>query len=203
MRKILINFAHPARSHSKINSALRSAVQNLDDVTVNDLYAHYPDFMIDIKREQALCEAHDVIIFQHPFYWYSTPAIVKEWMDLVLEHGWAYGSTGKALAGKFFIQALSGGGDANSYQREGFNRYTIEELTTPMQATANLCLLTYLPPFTVLGTHRGLPHEEIVAHAEDYRSLIIALREETLDLNTVKQYPFLNSDLNAVIQGYS
>ena len=97
MKKILINFAHPAKSHSNINKALRKAVETLDNVTVNDLYANYPDFMIDIKREQALCEAHDIIIFQHPFYWYSTPAIIKEWFDLVLEHGWAYGSEGKAL----------------------------------------------------------------------------------------------------------
>ena len=81
MNKILINFAHPAKTRSKINRALRSVVENLENVTLNDLYAAYPDFLIDVEREQNLCEEHDVIIFQHPFYWYSTPAIVKEWMD--------------------------------------------------------------------------------------------------------------------------
>ena len=86
MRKVLINFAHPARKRSKINSALRAALEGLDDVTINDLYANYPDFLIDVEREQSLCEDHDVIIFQHPFYWYSTPAIMKEWLDLVLQH---------------------------------------------------------------------------------------------------------------------
>ena len=54
--KILINFAHPAKSHSNINKALRKAVEELDNVKVNDLDANYPDFMIDIKLEQALCE---------------------------------------------------------------------------------------------------------------------------------------------------
>ncbi len=102
MNKVLINFAHPARARSKINNALRAAVENLEDVTFNDLYAAYPDFLIDVKREQRLCENHDVIIFQHPFYWYSTPAIMKEWLDLVLEHGWAYGHEGTALQGKIF-----------------------------------------------------------------------------------------------------
>lgn len=65
-----------------MNNALRAAVEELNDVTINDLYAHYPDFLIDVPREQALCENHDIIIFQHPFYWYSTPSIMKEWLDL-------------------------------------------------------------------------------------------------------------------------
>ncbi len=203
MKKVLINFAHPARSHSKINSALRAAVQDIKGVTINDLYAQYPDFMIDTEREQVLCETHDVIIFQHPLYWYSTPAIIKEWMDLVLEHGWAYGTTGKALEGKIFLQALSGGGDADTYQREGLNRFTIEELTSPMQATANLCCLRWLPPFTVLGAHRGLPHAEIEAHAEDYRRVVLALKNSTLDLDIAGKFPFVNSDLNAIIKGHN
>ncbi|MCU7375699.1 NAD(P)H-dependent oxidoreductase [Paucibacter sp. O1-1] len=74
-------------------------------MTINDLYANYPDFLIDVAREQQLCESHDVIIFQHPFYWYSTPAIVKEWLDLVLEHGWAYGKTGTALKDKMVLSS--------------------------------------------------------------------------------------------------
>lgn len=202
MKKILINFAHPARSHSKINNALRAAVQDIEGVTFNDLYAQYPDFMIDVEREQALCEAHDVIIFQHPLYWYSTPAIMKEWMDLVLEHGWAYGSGRKALEGKVFLQALSGGGEADTYQREGSNGYTIEELTSPIQATAKLCGLRWIPPFVVLGVHRGLPHKEVVSHSENYRNVVIALREDVLDLDTVKDFPFVNCKLNTMLKGF-
>ena len=76
MKKVLINFAHPAKARSLINRALRAAVEGLEAVSVNDLYAAYPDFLIDVKKEQRLCQAHDVIIFQHPFYWYSTPAIM-------------------------------------------------------------------------------------------------------------------------------
>jgi len=88
-----------------MNKALLSSINDLEGVTVNDLYARYPDFLIDVRKEQALCEEHDVIVFQHPFYWYSTPSIIKEWLDLVLEHGWAFGSEGKALHGKIFLQA--------------------------------------------------------------------------------------------------
>jgi len=200
MKKILINFAHPAKSHSNINKALRKAVETLEGVTVNDLYANYPDFMIDIQREQALCEAHDIIIFQHPFYWYSTPAIMKEWLDLVLEHGWAYGSEGKALENKLFFQVITTGGDASTYQKDGYNQFTINELTSPYQATAKLCNMTWLPPFTVSGVHRGLEQEKVQSHSEDYRRTIIALRDSLFDIEQAKQQPFLNSDINRMIR---
>lgn len=200
MNKILINFAHPARTRSKINNALRAAVKNLEGVTLNDLYASYPDFLIDVEREQDLCENHDVIIFQHPFYWYSTPAIVKEWLDLVLQHGWAYGSKGKALEGKYTLQALSGGGDASTYQKNGYNKFTIGELTSPFRATANLCNMIWLPPFAVLGIHRGLPEEKVNLHAEDYRRTVIALRDGTLDIAQAQKGEFINSDLNSTIR---
>ena len=201
MKKVLINFAHPARSRSKMNKALRHSVESLDGVFVNDLYAQYPDFMIDVEREQKLCEAHDVIIFQHPFYWYSTPAIVKEWLDLVLQHDWAYGSQGKALQGKILMQALTAGGDHSTYSEQGYNQFTIRELTYPMQATAKLCNLSWIPPFAVLGIHRGLAHEKVIEHAENYRRLIIALRENTLNLDQVHDAEFVNSNLDAVIGG--
>jgi hypothetical protein len=38
MNKVLINFAHPAIARSKINAALRTAVEGLEGVTFNDLY---------------------------------------------------------------------------------------------------------------------------------------------------------------------
>jgi len=200
MNKVLINFAHPARARSKINNALRAAVEDLEDVTFNDLYATYPDFQIDVKREQSLCENHDVIIFQHPFYWYSTPSIMKEWLDLVLEHGWAYGSEAKALRGKFFLQAITAGGDDSTYRKDGFNAFTIGELTSPYRATAKLCKMNWLPPFTVLGIHRGLSDKNVKVHAEDYRRAVIALRDDTLDFEKAGQSQYLNSDLNSMIR---
>lgn len=195
MKKVLINFAHPAKSRSNINRALLDKTEDLEHVTVNDLYARYPDFLIDVAHEQALCESHDIIIFQHPFYWYSSPAIVKEWFDLVLEHGWAYGSQGRALMGKYFMQAISAGGDAITYQKEGYNEYTVSELLSPFRATSKLCNLIWLPPFMVFGAHRGMGDEQVDAYAEDYRNILIALGNETLDIDTVARQEFMNTRL--------
>lgn len=199
MKKILILFAHPAYRRSKINTALRGAIEGLDNITMHDLYDCYPDFLIDVPREQQICEAHDVIVYQHPFYWYSTPAILKEWQDLVLEHSWAYGTDGTALHGKITFQTLTGGGDAATYQKDGYNRFTIQELTSPYQATAHLCGMTWLPPFTVLGVHRGLPEHQITHHAEDYRRTLIAIRDDHLDIERAQSSEYLNSDLNSII----
>ena len=199
MKRILLCFAHPAISRSVMNRAMREAVTDVDGVTVHDLYRCYPDFFIDVNHEQRLCEEHDIIVFQHPFYWYSTPAIIKEWQDLVLQHGWAYGSEGRALEGKYYFHALTAGGDDTTYHRQGANLFTIGEFLSPLRAMANLCRLQWLPPFAVLGIHRGLPDEQIRSHARDYHRLITALRDETLDLETVKHSSYLNSDLNSVI----
>lgn len=200
MKKILINFAHPAVSRSKINRALRAAVENIEGVTINDLYANYPDFLIDVKREQALCMDHDIIVFQHPFYWYQTPAIMKEWLDLVLEHGWAYGSGINALEGKYFMQAITAGGDRSTYQREGLNYFTISELIAPYRAMVNLCKMNWLPPFVVHGIHRGLPEDEVTFHAENYRRAIIAFRDGMCDMEKALCEEYINRDLDQVIR---
>ncbi|GAA0415927.1 NAD(P)H-dependent oxidoreductase [Cocleimonas flava] len=200
MKKILINYAHPAKSRSTVNRSLIKTTNSLEGLTVNDLYANYPDFLIDVEREQALCEAHDIIIFQHPFYWYSTPAIMKEWLDLVLEHGWAYGSKGHQLEGKIFLQAISSGADAETYQPSGYNEFTYAELTTPYRATAKLCNMTWLPPFVVSGVHRGLAQDELQKHTDDYLKTLTALRDDQIDLVLAGQQETLNSDLNSVIK---
>ena len=200
VKKILINFAHPAKTKSKINRALREAVEGLEHVTVNDLYANYPDFMIDIKREQKLCEEHDVIIFQHPFYWYQAPSIVKEWMDLVLQHDWAYGTHGNALEGKLFMQALTAGGDESTYRQEGSNLHTIAELTSPFASTANLCKMQWIPPFVVLGIHRGLPQDQIKFHAGNYKRFITELRNGNVDVELAKTAKYCSASIDKIIR---
>ena len=98
--RVLILFAHPALEKSRVNRRLSAAVSSLPGVTFHDLYEAYPDFDVDVRREQELLGSHDLVVLQHPFFWYSIPPLLKQWIDLVLEHGWAYGSEGKALVGK-------------------------------------------------------------------------------------------------------
>ncbi len=117
-KRILILFAHPRLSASVVQRAMLNAIEGLEHVTFHDLYAAYPDFLIDVKREQELLLAHDIIVFQHPFYWYSCPAIIKEWLDLVLENGWAYGTGGSKLHRKYMMNAVSTGGSQRRLSQE-------------------------------------------------------------------------------------
>jgi glutathione-regulated potassium-efflux system ancillary protein KefG len=132
------------------------------------------------------------VVLQHPIFWYSTPAIVKEWEDLVLEHGWAYGSTGAALRGKLLLQAVTTGGRAEAYHRDGFNRFTIRELLAPIEQTAHLCGMHYLPPFVVSGTHAMEP-AAMQRHAQAYRGLIERLRDRPADLETLDRVAIVQS----------
>lgn len=196
--RVLVLFAHPARDRSRVNVRLALAVRSLPGVTFHDLYEAYPDFEIDVAREQALLLAHDVIVLQHPFYWYSTPALVKEWEDRVLEHGWAYGRGGDKLHGKCLVSALTAGGSEESYSGAGHNGLTIRALLAPIEQSARLCGIDVLAPFVVHGTHR-LTDAAIDAHAQDYRRVVEALVRGSLDRDRARTLPRLNADLASVL----
>ena len=106
MNRILILFAHPAFERSRVHRSLIEATSQLDGITIHDLYEDYPEFDIDIVKEKQLLLQHPVIVWQHPLFWYSGPALSKQWQDLVLEHGWAYGTQGHALDGKKIFNAI-------------------------------------------------------------------------------------------------
>ena len=174
MSRVLILYAHPAPHRSLANAAMIAAVRDLPGVTVHDLYETYPDLLIDIEAEQDLLVRHDVIVLQHPLFWYSAPAIVKEWLDVVLEHGFAYGESGAALAGKSWQQAVTAGGGAAAYGPAGRNRFTIPELLRPFEATAALCGCRWLDPFVMHAAHL-LDAAGVAAESARYRSLVATL----------------------------
>jgi glutathione-regulated potassium-efflux system ancillary protein KefG len=147
--RLLILFAHPALEKSRANRALLAALDGLPQVTLHDLYEEYPNLDIKVAREQALLREHDIVVFQHPFYWYSAPSLVKEWQDLVLTYGFAYGPKGTALAGKWCTNAITAGGPANAYQEDGYNHFTVRQLLAPFEQTARLCGMKYLDPFVL------------------------------------------------------
>lgn len=190
-RRILIVFAHPILERSRVNRRLIDGVRDLDGVTVHDLYEVYPTFAVDPAREQALLIAHDVIVLHHPFYWYSAPALLKEWMDLVFALGWAYGPGGVALRGKLMLNAITTGGSAEAYRAEGKNRFTMRELLAPFDQSAHLCGMTYLAPFVVHGALRLGDADDVEPHVRAYRALLTALRDDTLDLGAAARAPSL------------
>lgn len=165
---VLLVFAHPSYERSRASRSLLGEDAMPDGVTFHDLYEAYPDFMINVRREQALLLAHDVVLLQFPFYWYATPALLKEWFDVVWLHGFAYGEDGTRLAGKTLSVVTTTGGHAASYGRDGRNAYTVEEFLRPLERTAHLCGMRWDPPMVI--------HADEIDHAAGpYRDRIAAL----------------------------
>jgi glutathione-regulated potassium-efflux system ancillary protein KefG len=187
-KKILILFAHPALQKSRIHAELLKNIPS--SITLHDLYEEYPNMDIDVAKEQKLLTDHDTIVFQFPLYWYSTPAIIKEWLDLVLTHSWAYGSNAHALENKIWINALSSSGSREVYQPDGEKGHTIRELLCPLELTAKLCKMKYLPPFVIHGSH-VLSDLEVNEKSIQYSKFLSSLENESFDLN-------LLSDTNAL-----
>ena len=190
-QKILILFAHPKLEKSHVNLRLLEEIPKDNHITFHDLYECYADFNIDAEREKELLLAHDIIIWQHPFYWYSCPPLLKQWIDIVLEFGWAYGPEGTALKGKIIFNAITTGGSKEAYSHEGRNKYTIQELLAPFNQTARLCHMIYLPPFAVQGTHR-LSNEQLEKYSVQYKVLLEKLSNRDLDINKISSLNFLN-----------
>ncbi|ALC83089.1 MULTISPECIES: NAD(P)H-dependent oxidoreductase [Bacillus] len=151
--KTLVIVAHPNLANSVINKALMERLQQEQDITVHDLYAQYPDKRIDVEREQKLLLDHERIVFQFPLYWYSSPSLLKEWQDVVLTYGWAYGSEGTKLRGKEFSLAISIGSPEEAYQAGGSNHFSMSEITKPFQAMANFTGMHFLPMYLTHGAN--------------------------------------------------
>ncbi|MGE8720302.1 NAD(P)H-dependent oxidoreductase [Leptospira terpstrae] len=152
MPKILILLVHPALEKSKANQMLLDSIPNSENITLHDLYEEYPNFSINVKTEQNLMADHQIILFQHPLYWYSCPPLMKLWIDLVLDDGWAYGPGGNQLKGKKWIQVITTGGSKDAYSKDGFHGYETEDFLLPFRRTAELCGMDFLKPFLVQGT---------------------------------------------------
>jgi glutathione-regulated potassium-efflux system ancillary protein KefG len=200
MAAVLILFAHPALEKSRVHAQLIKEVRGINGVTFHDLYEAYPDFDIDVRQEQDLLLKHDIIVWQHPFYWYSSPAIIKQWQDLVLEHGWAYGTNGRQLVGKRILNAITCGGPREAYTAQGRNRFEIRQLLAPFNQTAFLCGMQYLPPFVVHGTHRFVK-KDIEIYTAQYRKLLVSLAQDSIPAEQWQTVTYLN-DLAHISEKY-
>lgn len=165
--KVLLLYAHPESQNSVANRILLRPAQHLEHVTVHDLYAHYPDFFIDIHYEQQLLCRHQIIVFQHPLYTYSCPALLKEWLDRVLSRGFSSGVDGNALAGKFWRSVITTGETEAAYSTDGDNRYPLEDILRPFELTAAMCRMHWLKPMIVYWARRQKP-EFLMGQAKSY-----------------------------------
>ena len=197
--KVLVLFAHPRVDRSEVNVVMAAAAKAIDGVTLVDLYAEYPTFEIDVEREQHRLADYDVIVFQHPVYWYSCPALLKEWMDLVLEHGFAYGEGGTALEGKVMFNAVTAGARREVYSHDGSYSYELKDFFVPFEQSARLCRMRYLPPFALYAAGHARDEDRLGDHVNAYTALLSALVEDRFDIDQAESGGGVSGGLDELI----
>jgi putative NADPH-quinone reductase len=177
MARLIVYYAHPGHKNSHVNKHMARAARSVEGITFVDLYRDYPRFDIDVVVEQKRLLDHDVILFEFPMFWYSTPSIVKEWEDLVLEHGFAYGADGDKLADKHMLLAVTAAGPEDAYTQNGYQHYPIRTFLTPLEQTARLCTAPYVLYSSLTAPTAGL----VEPHVEGYVRLLEAIRDDRYD----------------------
>lgn len=165
--RIYLIAAHPHWRDSRVNRLLVRAAHGVPQVEINDLYASYPDYVIDVEAEQEKLARADLVVLLHPIQWYSMPPLQKLWLDDVLSYGWAYGAGGTALQGKDLWLVASTGGPEESYHPQSYNRYFFDAFLPPYEQTAALCGMRFLPPLIFHGA-RSAADSEITAHVQTF-----------------------------------
>lgn len=191
MARLLVYYAHPGHKHSHVNRHMASAAAAFDGITFVDLYRDYPRFDIDVDLEQQRLLDHEVILFQFPLFWYSTPSIIKEWQDLVLEHGFAYGSGGDRLAGKRMMLAITAAGPEDAYSSGGYQHYALRDFLRPLEQTALLCGMRFESPYVLYSSLRAPATGAVESHVQGYRRLLEAIRDDRYDWDEAERREFV------------
>lgn len=164
---IVVIVAHPSLEQSRANARLIQAARQVAKVQVRDLYALYPDYLIDVAAEQAALSAATLVVWQHPIHWYSTTPLMKLYLDEVLAFNWAYGPSGNALRGKDIWLVATMGGPEDSYHPASYNRYFFDAFLPPYEQTAALCGMRFLQPMLLHGAHQA-SETALTEHAAVY-----------------------------------
>lgn len=164
MADTVVIAAHPQLQHSHVTRAMIEAARHTPGVELRELYARYPDYLVDVRAEQAALAAARLVVWLHPIQWYSMPPLAKLWLDEVFEFGWAYGPRGDALRGKDLWLVTSTGGTEAAYHPAGHNRHFFDDFLIPYEQSAALTGMRWLPPLVLHGAHR-VSDAELAAHA--------------------------------------
>ena len=132
---VLVVYAHPnpkSFNHAILYEVRSGLTESGHNVKVKDLYAENPKTHLDaqdfgqimggkvpedILREQADIAWAEGLVFIYPIWWFSTPGILKGWVDRVFLNGFAFefgpsGPVGLLKHRKALVLTTTGGEEA-------------------------------------------------------------------------------------------
>ena len=184
MARLLVYYAHPGHRTSHANRAMAAVAEAIHGIAFVDLYRLYPRHNIDVATEQERLLDAEVVLFQFPLFWYSTPSLIKEWEDLVLEHGFAYGAGGDRLAGKTMLLAVTAAGPEDAYTTSGYQHFPLRTFLTPLEQTARLCRMRFSAPYVLFSSLKAPSSGVLASHVEGYRRLLAGIRDDAYDFDS-------------------
>lgn len=128
----------------------------------------------DISSELNKIAWADHIIFQFPLWWFSTPAILKGWLDRVLVKGFAY-DAGKTfndglLKGKTASLVITTQSPESAYQTNGLHEAPIAAFLHHIHHTLRFVGIKTLAPFVVYAAFNldAEREKQIIKDYSDY-----------------------------------
>lgn len=144
--KILVIYSHSYQSQSVSNRTIIDVLSRQEGYSVRNLEELYPSGKIDVQAEQAALLEADVIVLQHPLFWYNVPSLMKHWMDEVFTFGFAYGDGGDKLQGKRLVHSFTAAASP-----QDFSEAMLGASTGAIEAACGFCGLTYSGYVHTLG----------------------------------------------------
>ncbi len=141
--KTLVIVSHPYPERSVMTKGLQQAAESVEGVTVRNLETLYgfDTRAIDAQKEKELTRAHDRIVFMFPTHWFNITPMMKAYMNDV------WGSVGPGLwQGKEMLLVTTAAGGSSTYGESGRIGVALEDVFTPMKASAFHAGMTFLRP---------------------------------------------------------
>ena len=146
--KTLVIVSHPSFEQSTVIRTLEQVAKQYPGAAVRHLEGLYGSdpSRIDVAEEQKAHEGVDRIVYLFPIHWFNITPMLKAYLNRVWTYGWAFGPEGNALRGKAMQVVVSAGASEQTYSHQGLIESTMEEVLTPMKASALYVGMRYLPP---------------------------------------------------------
>lgn len=138
MMKTLVITSHTYLHQSRIIKHIENAIKHLENVEVRNLekiYGHN-SAAFDIAKEKEVYKGVDRVVFLFPIHWFNITPMIKSYLNEVWTYGWAFGPDGHALKNKEMLIISSAGASQYTYSKQGIIESNIEEIFTPMKASA-------------------------------------------------------------------
>ena len=173
--KTLVVVSHPYPDQSKAIKALQQTAEATPNVTVHNLETLYgrDTTGFDIVAEQKAHDQADRIVYLFPIHWFNLTPMLKAYLNEVWSYGWAFGPSGEALKNKEMLVVTTAGANDQTYSHTGLIQSTMEEILTPMKASALYVGMKYLTPLAFTEA-MGVATEKITGFQEKLSQRLVA-----------------------------